>query len=259
MVRTTWEIMDKSESFMKALGKITSRYALLEELIIGCINILVGGECASILTAGLPFSRSLTILGAIYRQKYNLTQDEDYPVLLKKLLTQAEKAEIERNNMIHSMWQSTRIRGALIRTKRNITRKKGLKIEWEIILIQDLNKTADIIQKAVETALDFTYEILKKYITSLLYPTNGAFVDSKPKFSWLPVDGAIGYELVVSERPTFTEFTDLSSENDTDSIRSTTYACEIPLQQNRTYYWRVRPIIATEKGYWSEVGEFTVK
>lgn len=257
MVRTTWEIMDKDEAFIKALGLITSRYALLEELIIGCINIIVGGECASIVTAGIPFSRSLNILGALYRQKYKLTRDEDYPVLLKKLLTQAENAEEERNKIVHSMWQNTHIKEMLIRTKRNISRKKGLKIDREMVSIQDLNNVADIIQDSVEMALSFTHEILGRYVVVLISPADGAVLDTKPKFAWQPVEGAVGYDLLISERQDFTELTIFKSG--ANVIRSTTYTCEIPLQKNRTYYWQVQPIIATEKGYWSEIRAFTVQ
>jgi hypothetical protein len=257
MVRTTWEIGDKSESFLKALGKITSRYALLEELIIGNINILVGGDCASIVTAGLPFSRSLTILGAIYRQQNNLEENDEYPPLLKKLLTQSEKAEEERNKIIHSMWQNTHIRGALIRTKHNISRKKGLKIDREIVSPANLNDVADVIQNAVELALNFMQDILRKYVLTLITPPDAALVDSKPKFSWLPIEGAIGYELIISEKTDFSEPNIFKSSF--SPIKGTTYTCEIPLHQNKTYYWRILPIIGTERGYWSEVRRFTVQ
>lgn len=257
MVRTTWEIMDKDESFMKALGKITSRYALLEELIIGCINILIGGECASIVTAGLPFSRSLTILGALYRQKYNIEQEQDYPEPLKSLLTQAGYAEEERNIIIHSMWQSTRIKELLIRTKRNVSRKKGLRIDRKLVRIKDLNDVADIIQNAVEAALFFTYEILARYIPTLISPADGSLVDTKPELSWLPVEGTVGYEVAISVNPGFTELAIFKS--DATAIRNSTYTCEITLQRNRTYYWRVQPIIATEKGYYSEIRSFIVQ
>lgn len=253
MARTYWDIMDKDESFIKALGKITSRYALLEELITGCINILLGGEGAAIVTAGLPFYRSLNILGALYRQKYNITQDEDYPMQLKELLSQAENAEEERNKVIHSIWKSSHIKESLIRIKRNISRKKGMRIDTEIINVQELNDVADIIQNCVKSALEFTYEILNRYYITTISPADHAILDTKPEFSWQKVEGATGYELMIYEDPACFKCT-LSKKD----IKDTKYKCEITLEQNLTYYWRVCPIIATETGYWSPVLAFTI-
>ncbi len=257
MFKTTWYIMDKDESFIKALGLITSRYALLEELIIGSINVMVGGECAGILTAGLPFSRLLTMLGALYKQKYNETGDEDYPDILKSLLTQAENAEEERNKIIHSIWQKTPFTDKTIRTKRNISRKKGLKIDTEIVSAQELNDVADTVQNAVESALGFYYDILSRYTTMLIFPWDRAFVDTKPEFAWAQVEGAISYDIVISEKSDFNE-NSLFKHGD-DSLKDTKFICDILLHQKTIYYWKVRPIIATETGFWSEVRSFTVK
>ena len=256
MVKTYRERRIDEEAFISAIGNITIKFAGLEELITGCINILIGGEVASVVTVGLPFSRSLTILGALYRQKHNIGQDEDIPNHLTELLKQAEKAGEERNKIIHSIWYSGDTQETLTRIKRNVSRNKGLKIDTEQVTIQDLNNVSNIIENAVYTAQEFTWELLMNYITYQILPLEGAVVDVKPELSWRRVEGAIGYELTIAKESNFIE--NSVSKMGEDCIRSTEYKCEIPLEHSTTYYWRVRPIIATEKGYWSEVRSFTV-
>ena len=256
MVKTYQENLIDEEAFINAIGKITIKFALLEELVTDCINILIGGEAATIITARLPFPRSLNILGALYRQKCNIGQDEDLPSSLKDLLVKAQEAEKLRNTVIHSIWHRGSTEESVTRIKRDVDRKKGLKIDTEQVNVQDLNNVADIIKNAVYTAQEFTWEILINFITYQISPSDGAILDVKPKFTWQKVDGAIGYELTISKRWDFIE-NSISKMGD-DCIRDTEYTCEIPLERNTTYYWRVRPLIATAQGYWSEIRGFTV-
>ncbi len=258
MVKTYQERIIDEEAFINTIGKITIRFALLEELITDCINILIGGEAASIFTARLSFSRSLDILDALYRQKYSIGQNEDLSGILKELITQAQEAENLRNTIVHSIWHRGDTEESLTRIKRNVKRNKGLIIDTEQMNVHDLEKIANSIENAAYSAQEFTWEILKDYITYQISPANDAvFLNAKPEFIWQRVEGAIGYELSIAKRWDFIE-NSVSKMGD-DCVRDTKYKCEIPLEQNTEYYWRVRPIIATAQGYWSEIRRFTVR
>ena len=71
----------------------------------------------------------------------------------------------------------------------------------------------------------------------LTAPVRGATgIYVMPVFIWTPFEGAVGYEVVVSEDPTFAII---------DWSRSTTqtmYKAEEGLAYNTTYYWRVRGV-----------------
>jgi hypothetical protein len=68
---------------------------------------------------------------------------------------------------------------------------------------------------------------------------------------WDPVVNATGYELILSEDPSFTII-----EWAVNVGAETFYAVENILKYNTTYYWRVRAISDTQKGPWM-TGVFT--
>ncbi|MBM4433485.1 MAG: hypothetical protein FJ025_05740 [Chloroflexi bacterium] len=235
MVKTYPERIIREEAFINALGRITIRFALLEELITDCINILLGGESASIVTAGLPFSRSLTMLKALYMQKFKIAQDKELPVSFKEMLAKAEKANELRNRIVHSFWHKGDTKGSLERIKKQLS-KRGLKIDIEQVDVEELNNIAEDIEKAAYAAQQFTWKILEKYMTYQISPMDGAvFLDTKPVFAWLNVEGAVGYELALSKAYPSIDYS--ISKMGNDCVRDTRYKCETPLERNTTYYW----------------------
>jgi len=79
----------------------------------------------------------------------------------------------------------------------------------------------------------------------------------KPIFQWSAVAGADSYELVVS--------TDASCENptilkvDDYALPSTAWECNINLNYDTTYYWKVRATGSDTQSAWSAVSAFTTK
>jgi len=71
---------------------------------------------------------------------------------------------------------------------------------------------------------------------ALVSPTNGATdVALTPTFSWSPAAGATGYELVVSDDPTFAIIT--YSRTSTNAV----FYSDEELAYSTVYYWKVRP------------------
>ncbi|MFC1964199.1 hypothetical protein ACFLV1_02335 [Chloroflexota bacterium] len=190
-------------------------------------------------------------------QKYKTEQDENLPDILKETLSQANQANKLRNKILHSFWHKGDTKDTLERIKRQLG-KKGLKIDTEQVNVQELLNAANFIEYAAHTAQEFTWEILSKYTTYPISPADRAvFSDARPEFTWKSVDGAVGYELIIAKMPDFIESSVPKMED--NCIRDIKYLCKEPLDLNATYYWKVRPIIATAQGYWSEVRAFTVK
>lgn len=79
----------------------------------------------------------------------------------------------------------------------------------------------------------------------------------KPVFEWSAVAGAEGYELIVStkaslDNPVILKINDYA-------LPDTTWECNIKLDYDTTYYWKVRAIIDEAYSTWSTVGTFTTK
>ena len=92
----------------------------------------------------------------------------------------------------------------------------------------------------------------------LLNPEAGASgIPLEPVFQWSDVAGADSYELVVS--------TDASLENptilkvDDYALSSTAWQCNISLDYDTTYYWKVRAISSDTYSAWSAVSAFTTE
>lgn len=92
----------------------------------------------------------------------------------------------------------------------------------------------------------------------LLNPEAGASgMPLRPVFQWSDVAGADSYELIVS--------TDISFENpvilkvDDYALPDTAWECNINLNYDTTYYWKVRAISSDTYSAWSAASAFTTE
>ncbi len=236
------------------MGKITVKFGLIEELIIDCINILMGIEGASVVTAGLAFSRLLAMLKALYMQKYNIGRDDDLPNYAKEMFSQVTNVNEKRNQFVHSYWHKGKTQDSLERIKRQIDRK-GLKIDNEQIDIPKIEDVANYIESVVYLVYKFSLHIRQ---TVLISPPNGAVIsDGKIELVWQEVPNAVAYELLIATSPDFP--IPVVNATGSNSIRNTTFKYEATTGENMTYFWRVRPIMPIAPGYWSDIGSFVVQ
>ncbi len=90
----------------------------------------------------------------------------------------------------------------------------------------------------------------------LVSPGAGSAAESvRPLFQWDGIAGAEAYELIVSTDPAFGNPTIL--KNGEYALTSTAWACNINLNRDTTYYWRVRAIGMDSRSEWSAVSVFT--
>lgn len=89
-------------------------------------------------------------------------------------------------------------------------------------------------------------------------PTAGASgVPPKPVFQWTAVAGADAYELLVSTDANFSNPSII--KKDDYALSSTAWQCDLSLNHDTTYYWKVRAISASTSSAWSAVGAFTTE
>jgi hypothetical protein len=79
----------------------------------------------------------------------------------------------------------------------------------------------------------------------------------EPVFKWSAVAGAEGYELVVATKASLDNPVILKVGD--YALTGTTWECNVKLDYDTTYYWKVRAIIGETHSAWSTVSTFTTK
>jgi photosystem II stability/assembly factor-like uncharacterized protein len=82
-------------------------------------------------------------------------------------------------------------------------------------------------------------------------------VSVKPIFQWSTIAGADSYELMVSTTATFDNPSVLKTES--YALPTNAWQCNISLNYDATYYWKVRAISADTCSAWSAVSAFTTE
>jgi hypothetical protein len=92
----------------------------------------------------------------------------------------------------------------------------------------------------------------------LLCPEAGASgVTLKPILQWSAMAGADRYELLVSTESSFASPVIIKTGD--YALPSTAWRCDVTLDYNATYYWKVRAIGSGTSSAWSAAGAFTTE
>jgi hypothetical protein len=92
---------------------------------------------------------------------------------------------------------------------------------------------------------------------SLPVPAAGAKTGVKPIFQWSTIASADKYDLLVVKDNTFSEIViDRTGDN---TLSSNAWESEISLENDTTYYWKVKPRSDPSVGMWSAVSAFTTE
>jgi len=92
----------------------------------------------------------------------------------------------------------------------------------------------------------------------LISPEDGASgVALRPVFQWSAVAEAEGYELIVSSEASGDDPVILKTSD--YALPDTTWECNISLNYETSYYWKVRAITSETHSAWSTVGTFTTE
>jgi photosystem II stability/assembly factor-like uncharacterized protein len=88
-------------------------------------------------------------------------------------------------------------------------------------------------------------------------PAGATGVPIEPIFQWSAIDGADSYELMVSTIATFDNPTILKT--DEYALPATAWQCNMSLNYDTTYYWKVRAVSADSCSAWSAVSAFSTE
>jgi hypothetical protein len=88
-------------------------------------------------------------------------------------------------------------------------------------------------------------------------PAGATGVPIEPIFQWSAIAGADSYELMVSTFATFDNPTILKTGD--YALPATAWQCNISLNYDTTYYWKVRAISADSCSAWSAVSAFSTE
>ncbi|MFH1662562.1 MAG: hypothetical protein ABH934_01370 [Chloroflexota bacterium] len=89
-------------------------------------------------------------------------------------------------------------------------------------------------------------------------PENGAIdIPVQPLFEWSTVDGADGFELMVSSNPDFSDTT-INKIGDY-ALSVNVWQSDVSLLYGTTYCWKVKAVNSSASSAWSEVASFTTE
>ena len=88
-------------------------------------------------------------------------------------------------------------------------------------------------------------------------PPGASDVPVRPLFQWEGIGGADAYELMVGDESDFSN--PVISREDAQSLPSNAWLCDIELEYNTAYFWKVRAINGNTRSPWSSVGAFTTE
>lgn len=164
--------MGISDDQLKALGRLTAEFSLLEFMIASLVWWLSGDQAsAMILTTHLPFKRLRQAAEALARAKMKTNTaalDE-----IKKIMKRASDHEKDRNRLIHSIWMrlpgvpggpAPAPGGPLSRLKMTANRK--FEVQLEAFPADDINRVADKIGQTTRDVVRFTRKHVLKGGTS---------------------------------------------------------------------------------------------
>lgn len=86
-------------------------------------------------------------------------------------------------------------------------------------------------------------------------PPGAGGVPLRPVFQWAAVTGASSYELLVATDTGFTHAVVIKIND--YALTSNAWECDVNLDYNTTYYWRVRAMTDNTRSAWSSTGVFT--
>ncbi len=108
-------------------------------------------------------------------------------------------------------------------------------------------------EQSFTTSLDTEAIVLKPES-----PIPGAkTVPLKPSFQWTAITGASAYELMVSDNTDFNN--PIIDRTGQYAIPTNAWQCDVSLNYNTSYYWKIRALNDSTHGYWSSTGLFTTE
>jgi hypothetical protein len=153
-----------SDAYLKRLGMVTISFSDLEWSLRSFLEVIVSplSKLGTILSAHLPFSRLLDVISSMYAHQWpDCARREELEVLLKR----CQKAEEERNSIVHSSYgfPDDTPNELLIRAKSTAKRKHGLRHTEQKISIPELDRYLAELVDTNTAVMEFAFWALRTY------------------------------------------------------------------------------------------------
>jgi hypothetical protein len=149
-----------SDDQLRALGRITANFQLLEMLLALWTGVLIKTDQAAgfMITSQLSFRRLCALMGTMFRHR--IVEVEARSVM-ERLLKQAAQIEERRNAFVHSTWsnpdqQSKTARGKIILSK------DGVRVHTEKLSSDEMNHVGDSISELIKELNAFMSDLQQR-------------------------------------------------------------------------------------------------
>lgn len=148
------ERLGQLDAISAAIGQIAINFSDLEKEISSAVTYLLGSnrEVGKIVTAELSFKGKLNLMSSLF---LNCSPEAAAAEMFHDLLKLCNRAEELRNQILHSSWLSTPVKGNVRRMKYTAKMKNGLKDQDQEMSSGDLMDIADYISYAVSMVDEF--------------------------------------------------------------------------------------------------------
>ena len=150
-----------SQNHAEAIGRMCIAFSSLEGQLKFMVGKLVGIDqiVGQIITAELSFRNILNLLGSLYKHR---TNDNDFRKKVDDLLKNISNLEQNRNSLIHSTYGLTKDPETIARFKNTARMKHGLKNNFDIITIEQIDHLVVEIENANSEVINLFLEYAEK-------------------------------------------------------------------------------------------------
>jgi hypothetical protein len=158
--------MPASDNHLRALGRITAAFQLLEMRLGLWVSELIGKDqtVGFIITSQLSFKRLCAVLAALFRHK---VKAEDAREKMTLLLRRAVRIEEKRNAFVHSTWSDPVQESKSIRCKIFLSKKATSSVQLEPLVHGEMDAVAESIGQLIRDVQTFSEEVKTKRLVKV--------------------------------------------------------------------------------------------
>jgi len=152
--------MPATDDQLRALGRITANFQLLEMLLASWTGALIKTDQAAgfMITSQLSFRRLCELMGTMFRHRIT---DAEARSVMERLLKRAAKIEERRNAFIHSTWSDPDQQLKTARGKLKLS-KDGVILHTERLSSAQMNQVGDSISDLIKELNAFMFDLRKR-------------------------------------------------------------------------------------------------
>jgi hypothetical protein len=153
------QALNSWEEGLARLGECVVQFQRIEEMLGICISTMIGRsrKVGEIVTSEMSFRGRVSVFGALFRHRL---RGRPFPEDVVELLKRLHRAEEERNNLVHSIWDASEAKPETIRREKKAVRKTVFSVAREHRTPDELDDLNRMFEGIVEDLIYLTSEHL---------------------------------------------------------------------------------------------------